>query len=204
MPLVDIVAWPPVFGESPEYEVTRDYYYAYPSIVQDIKDVATAHGFEGEFEADELTYSTTGTAIPDQPWAYSYTVAAKYSGRALLMHLGVDVSVSLGGGSGHLGRNLCTAIAGAEATTFPVGIQTSVTNTAANVLTYAFSLPDDDRLVALWTNGIAVEYDRGSLPPSPSWGLRITWSRASTPCIASSSPRSRARRTATRSSTICW
>jgi hypothetical protein len=156
MPLVDVVSWHPMYGTSPAYEVYRDYYYDYPSIVEQIKDVASAHGFDGEYQADEIGWATAETAVPDQPWVYSRTVAAKYFGRGILMHLGMDVGVGLGGAN-RVVQNLCTVMAGAEAATLPVQIQTTVTNTVS----YTFSLPNDARLVTLWTDGAAAEYDPG-------------------------------------------
>ena len=157
MPLVDVVSWHPFYGESPEYEELRDYWYAYPSTVQQIKDVASAHGFDGEYQVDELTWWTTGTAPPDQPWEYSPTVAAKYASRGIVMHLGMDIAVSGHRGAGNTLYNLCTVMAGAEPPPLPVQIQTTVTNTVS----YTFSLPNDDHLIALWTDGVAVDYDPG-------------------------------------------
>lgn len=156
MPLVDVVAWHPMYGTSPAYELYKEYYYEYPSFVQEIKDVAAAHGFDGEYQADELSWNTPENAIPDQPWTYSPTVAAKYFGRGILLHLGMDVGVGLGGAN-DLVRNLCTLMAGAGPAALPVQIQTTATNTVS----YTFSLPNDDYLVALWTDGIALEYDPG-------------------------------------------
>jgi hypothetical protein len=157
MPLVDVVSWHSFYGESPEYEETRDYWYAYPSMVQQIKDVASAHGFDGEYQVDELTWWTTGTAPPDQPWEYSPTVAEKYTSRAIVMHLGMDIATTINRGAGTSLRVLCTVMAGAEPAALPVQIHTTVTNTVS----YTFSSPGDNRLVALWTDGIAAEYDPG-------------------------------------------
>ena len=57
-------------------------------------------------------------------------------------------------GTGAAGTSLWTAMAGA----LPVKIQTNATDTVS----YAFSSPNDAHLVALWTDGIAAEYDPGS------------------------------------------
>jgi hypothetical protein len=89
--------------------------------------------------------------------------AAKYHGRGIVMHLGMNVTVHLGGA--HDGRyltnkivsNLATVLAGARAESFPVEVQSSSTN----VVWYTFVLPNGDRVVALWTDGIAVEEDPG-------------------------------------------
>jgi hypothetical protein len=156
MPLVDVVSWH-ANGPAPDCEYYQDFYYEYPAIVQHIKDLASAHGFDGEYQVNELGYDVALTAPSDSLCAYSPTVAAKYSGRGIVMHLGMDIRVHVSRGTGNLGTNLNTVMAGAEAAALPVQIQTTATNTAS----YTFSLPDDDYLIALWTNGIAVEYDPG-------------------------------------------
>ncbi|GAH94211.1 unnamed protein product, partial [marine sediment metagenome] len=90
MPLVDAVSFHPMSGASPEYknlddypsivqdEHYRKYYYNYPSIVQDIKDTASAHRFKGEYIAEEINYRTQAEFIPTEPWTYSEMVVAKY------------------------------------------------------------------------------------------------------------------------------
>ena len=45
MPLVDVITWHEG-GPSPEYKA--DYYYDYESIVQEIKETASEHGFKGD------------------------------------------------------------------------------------------------------------------------------------------------------------
>jgi len=166
MPLVDVVEWHPMYGTSPEYDSCREYYYEYPSIVQEIKDVASAHGFEGEYFADELTWRDLEHVSPeDLPWlhAYSETVCAKYLARGIVIHLGMDVAVSQ---HGHYPdqlqlfctiQNLCTVMAGTEAASLPVVIQSEATN----IVSYSFRLSNGDRLLALWTDGVAVDDDPG-------------------------------------------
>ncbi len=156
MPLVDVIAWHPMYGTSPAYDLYRDYYYQYTSFVQEIKDMAEANGFTGEYQADEIGWSTPETAVPDQPWVYSPTVALKYLGRGILMHLGMDVGVGAPDDNSVV-RNLCTIMAGAEPVDMPVEIQSEATN----IVTYGFSLPGGDKLLALWTDGVAVDYDPG-------------------------------------------
>jgi hypothetical protein len=56
-------------------------------------------------------------------------------------------------GTGAAGTNLCTVMPAA----LPFQIQTSATNTVS----CTFSSPNDAYLVALWTDGIAAEYDPG-------------------------------------------
>ena len=71
MPLVDVIGFHPLYGESPQYDETREYYYNYPSLVQEIKDVATAHGFRGEYVASEMHWNTPTAPSPYEPWEYT-------------------------------------------------------------------------------------------------------------------------------------
>jgi hypothetical protein len=158
MPLVDVVSWHPFYGESPAYEELRDYYYAYPSMVQEIKDTASAHGFTGEYWVDEMGWGTQETAQPDHPWVYSPTAASKYLARGIVMHLGMGITAGIAPTRlVDVGRNLSTVMSGAQPAELPMQIQTTVTNTVS----YTFALPHDDYLVALWTDGIAADYDPG-------------------------------------------
>ena len=156
MPLVDVISWHPMYGTSPEYDDYADYYYDYPAIVQRIKDTAEDNGFVGEYQADELTWRTTNTAIPDQPWVYSPITASKYFSRSALMHLGMDVGIGIGADY-LITPNLCTVMAGVEPVDLPIEIQ----STATNIVSYTFTMPDGSDMVALWTNGFAVENDPG-------------------------------------------
>jgi len=163
MPLVDIVAWHPMYGVSPEYEPLRQYYYEYPVIVQEIKDIASAHGFTGKYVADEIHWCTLDLADPDHPWnAFTETKSAKYLTRGILMHLGMDVTVS------HIPllrnpnlfkavQNLSTIMPGAESTELSIEIQSEATN----IVSYSFSLASGDKLITLWTDDIAVDEDSG-------------------------------------------
>jgi hypothetical protein len=72
------------------------------------------------------------------------------------MQLGMDIGAGVGEDYS-LVRNLCTVMAGAQPLSLPVRIQTTVTETVS----YTFSSPNDAHLVALWTDGIAVEFDPG-------------------------------------------
>ncbi len=166
MPLVDVVSWHPMYGSSPEYDWHRQYYYEYPFIVKDIKNVASAHGFTGEYVADEIHWCTLET--PEPPWpTYSETKSAKYYGRGILMHLGMGVTVSqfypvISAQEHpvqivHTIQNLCTIMAGAEPTDFPIGIQSEATN----IKNYSFSLTNGDNLIALWKDGVAIEEEPG-------------------------------------------
>jgi len=167
MPLVDAVSWHPMYATTPADERWREYYYDYPSLVQDIKDAASSHDFAGEYIAEEMAWWTRENAPQDQPWVpilpYSETVCAKYYARAIVMHLGLDVTVVLGGTgrtreiSSSTIRNLCTVVAGAR----PISISVDIESKATNIVSYGFSLPNGDRLLALWTDGVAVDDDLG-------------------------------------------
>lgn len=165
MPLVDVISWHPMFGTSPEYDCCREYYYNYTSIVQEIKDVASAHGFEGEYYAGEINWIFPEHPLPPvegQP-RYNKTVCAKYYARGILMHLGMDIIagiISWGDNpkEEHVVQKLCTIMAGAK----PIELTLDIQSDATNIRNYSFSLPNDDRLVALWTDGIAVVDDPGS------------------------------------------
>jgi parallel beta-helix repeat protein len=164
MPLVDGLAWHPFFGTAPDNEEERQYYYAYPGLVQQIKETAIAHGFQGEFRGDEIGWCSPDEHNPEGCWhMYTNTVAAKYYGRGIALHLGMDVAVHVGGmGSLRLETsaivgNLCTAFAGSETQAFPFQLQT----TATNVVSGTFTLPYDDQMIALWTDGIALDFDPG-------------------------------------------
>jgi hypothetical protein len=162
MPLVDAISWHPMYGTSPEYQ--REYYYNYSSIVQEIKDVASAHGFKGEYIAEDLVWDTKA-AGPQPDLSYSKTVVAKYYARGIMMHLGMDVIVGYSGEPAadlrlpmmRVIRNLCTVMAGAEPVSLPVEIQSEETN----IRNYSFSLSNGDNLIALWSDGVAVDVDPG-------------------------------------------
>ncbi len=165
MPLVDVISFHSMYGTSPEYDLHRQYYYNYSSLIQEIKDTASAHGFKGEYVADELSW-----IIPDciaYPYTYySETVAAKYYARGIMMNLGIDVIVSqfyAVPSKGHpmqvvhTIRNLCTVMAGNS----PIDLAIEIQSEETNIKYYTFSLTNGDTLMALWTDGIAVEDDPG-------------------------------------------
>ncbi|MFZ5908865.1 MAG: hypothetical protein ACOYYU_02480 [Chloroflexota bacterium] len=160
MPMVDVVSWHPFYGASPQYDDVREYYYEYPSLVWKIKDLASAHGFTGEYIADEMTWRTPVNPLAGQPWEYAEKIAAKYYARAIVSHLGMDVSVGIMvdprlGIIRSTTGNLCTLMVGAKPESLPVEIQTQ----AGNIRKYGFSLPDGDRLIMIWSDDVAtLEY----------------------------------------------
>jgi len=161
MPLVDIVSWHPFYGNSPE--IDAGYYFAYPSIVQKIKDTAASHGFTGEYAGEEITWRFSTNPDPNYTLPYSELDIAKYQIRGILIHLGMDVI------AGNLRipydytattfavRNLSTVMVGAETTSLPLTVETEATKFTS----YAFSLPNSDQMIALWTDGVAVDHYAG-------------------------------------------
>ncbi|MCJ7433431.1 MAG: hypothetical protein MUO77_08095, partial [Anaerolineales bacterium] len=137
------------------------YYQDYPQILQGIKELAASQGFTGEYFADEILWRTVTEEGWDGGPPVSRHIAAKYYTRAITMHRGLDVNVTINTffQEPFLApiHNLCDILAGAE----PTDITLSLASEAANVRHYAFVLPNGDRLVALWTNDEAVEDDPG-------------------------------------------
>ena len=167
MPLVDVVSWHGMYGPSPEYEFHRQYYYDYPSIIREIRSLASQHGFTGEYVADELQWATPDQWQPthDEPCpnVYSEIKSAKYCARGITMNLGMDASVSqllLWGKPKWYQtlQNLCSVMAGHEAIDMPVGIDI---NWAGPVAYCSFRYPNGDRMLAVWTDGIAQDEDSG-------------------------------------------
>jgi hypothetical protein len=156
-PLVDGISWHPFYDNIP----SDPYYQDYPQMLKEIKDLAAAQGFTGEYFADELLWRT----VTERDWAggppVSPLIAAKYYARAITMHRGLGVNVTIN--TFFLERalspihNLCDTMAGAE----PMDIALSLVSEATSIRHYAFSLPNGDRLIALWKNGEAVEDDPG-------------------------------------------
>ena len=163
MPLVDVVSWHPMFGQSPEFDRHRQYYYGYPSLVQKIMDIASEHGFEGEFEGDEIHWPTPYQ--PEGNWpTYSNIQSVKYLSRSILMHRGMGLTVTqllLDHNTPlfHTNQYLSTIMSGNE----PINLPLELRSNATNPTSYSFSLPNGDRLIGLWNDNTAVDYDPGIL-----------------------------------------
>jgi parallel beta-helix repeat protein len=172
--LVDAVSWHAFSGESPllysgEYpEHPEPFYWRdYASNVQSLKNQAASWGFRGEYLAEEMIWRTPNDLVTQETPFYTDIVAAKYAARANIMHLGMDFTM-VGNEMQmpdvikllpryYVVRNLSTVMAGAKSTDLPTEIQSEATN----IESYSFSLPNGDRLVALWTDGVAVDDDPG-------------------------------------------
>ena len=154
-PLIDVISWHPFYGHSP----SDPYYQNYPQMVGELKVLAATEGFNGEYLAEEMLWRTGRAEEPQQP--VSAIVSAKYLSRAIVTHLGLDVIASVSGmfpgECRRFVRRLCTIMAGAA----PISLPIEVKSDAANIARYGFSLPNGDRLIALWSNGIAADEDPG-------------------------------------------
>jgi len=152
-----------MFGTSPAYERLRSYYYEYPEIVREFKATAEAHGFIGEYIADGLNWRTQATYSEEEPWIYSAVQAAKYYARGLVMHLGMNITAEIFGWArdteiAESVRRLCTAMAGHEAIDMPVQVDIDYPGPVAYC---SFRYPNGDRMLAIWTDGIAQDEDPG-------------------------------------------
>jgi parallel beta-helix repeat protein len=171
MPLVDIVSFHPMYGTSPQYDTkekvfkdSKQYYYNYPILIQEMKETASANGFKGEFLADELCWRTERNPAIYEPWTYSEIVAAKYYTRGTLINFGLGLTVGVAElrpevivPTTTVVRNLCTVMEGAN----PISIPVEIDSNADNIRSYAFSLPNGDKLLAIWTDGVAIDNDPG-------------------------------------------
>jgi len=161
---VDGIAIHAMYGASPKYDDTRQYYYDYPQMVHEIKDTALANGFSGEYFAEEMSWRTSINPNPYEPWEYTPVVAAKYYARGILMNLGMDLWAGVAGEMYDtippvvmVVRNLGATMAGAR----PEELTVKIESEAENIMSYGFSLSNGDRLFTLWTNGAAVDDDPG-------------------------------------------
>ena len=154
-PLIDVISWHPFYGHTPD----DPYYQNYPQMVEELKALGAAEGFNGEYLVEEMLWRTERADEPQQ--SVSAIVSAKYLARAILTHLGLDVTASVSGmfpgECPHFVRRLCTVMAGAV----PISLPLEIESDATNIRHYGFSLPNGDRLIALWTNGVAVDEDPG-------------------------------------------
>ncbi|MFC2106030.1 hypothetical protein ACFLS0_04700 [Candidatus Bipolaricaulota bacterium] len=174
MPLVDAISWHPFDGASPREPSLRDYYYEYSDLVRQIKDIASSSGFAGEYMASEIFWRTPLTDVGElvdgfgaiNPWdrpVYSVTEAAKYFARGITLNLGQDIMTGTAGEGTVTSilavvRNLCTVMSGHEAIDLPIEIDIDYNGPVAYC---AFRYPNGDRMLAVWTDGIAQDQDPG-------------------------------------------
>ena len=164
--LFDVVSWNNPSNVAPDIEFFGNYYYDYPSDVREIKQTASASGFQGEYWGSIGWWITGDPNKPqdEQPWpGHTEPQAVKYFARGTVSGLGLDLSVLVEGVTSVTGwiyttmRNLCTVMAGASPDSLAVEIESAVTNIAR----YGFTLPNGDTLFALWNDDAAVDNDPG-------------------------------------------
>jgi len=180
MPIADAVSWHPFYGAIPNSGKNPDYYASYPALLASLIDTAKQNGFQGEFIAAEMSYggSTCGGCDVIDP-SYSDTIWAKYTARAILLHLGNDVAAGININSQrtvHYNtiRNIDNVFAGIHAEEFDVEVQPE----PDNLMNFSFTGSDGSKLVALWTNGVAVDDDPGfsstiSIPGVAGWNASV-------------------------------
>jgi len=154
-PIIDVISWHPFYGTRPD----DPYYQNYPQMVEEIKEFAVSNGFKGEYLAEEISWKTyLEEGEPGK--SFSESAATKYYVRAIVMHRGLDLTVSAiirASGLLDIIPNICTVMAGAKPIELPIEIQSEATD----IRNYNFSLTNGDNLVALWTDGVAVDNDPG-------------------------------------------
>jgi len=154
-PIIDVISWHPLYDNKP----SDPYYQNYSQMVNEIKEFAASNGFKGEYLAEEITWRTYQTEF-EPGEQFSENAAKKYYARAIIMHRGLNVTASIllrASGLLDMIPNICTVMAGAEPIDLPIEIQSEATN----IKSYGFSLSNGDKLLALWTDGVAVDDDPG-------------------------------------------
>ena len=161
MPLGDAISLHTVNNDaSPVFH--SDYYYGYDAMWKNIKQIAEAHGFHGEYIADELNYrSYDSTKLqPEEGDYHPYEpeVAAKYIGRMIAINLGLNISVGTSGTNatarpfeGNMIRNMAYLLDGLQASLFPVSVQSE----SNLVRYYTFVDKDGNKYITIWGDGEA-------------------------------------------------
>jgi hypothetical protein len=178
MTIVDVICWHPLYNDSPaQRQDGIEHYYQYPELFQAIKDTAYAHGFRGEFRADELTWYD----IPPDPYWLPHSIAqkTKYYARGIMMHLGMDMTTIIS--SPHYLdpsfitiRNMCTIMAGAA----PDTISHQIEGDVPIIKSYGFSNSNGEKFIAFWNDGVAVDDDPGiqatvTFPGFPNQKMKV-------------------------------
>jgi hypothetical protein len=150
-----------------------EYYYGYDAMWRNIKQVAEANGFRGEYIADELDYRSNYSLNSLQPepgeyHPYEPEVAAKYIGRMIAINLGLDISVGTSGtnaverpSEGNMIRNMAYLFDGLRASSFPVDVESG----SRPIRYYTFVDKNGSKYIAIWEDGEA-KVVSGSLPVS--------------------------------------
>src|SRR6266480_3257215 len=105
MRLVDGFSWHGMYGAAPsddprgvrqpETPQMDDYWEHYPPLVHEIMRVAASNGFEGEYLVEEMLWRTPSEPHESEPYGFTDVSGAKYYGRAIIIHLGLNVATGL-------------------------------------------------------------------------------------------------------------
>jgi hypothetical protein len=137
-----------------------DYYYGYDEMWNNIKALAEAHGFSGEYYADELNYRSNFSLAVLQPeqgdyHPYKPEIAAKYFGRMIAINLGQDISVGTSGTDtnnriieARMIRNMAYLMDGLKADNISVVVDSS----AKMIRYYTFKDTNGDLYIAIWND----------------------------------------------------
>jgi hypothetical protein len=175
MPLVDGFSWHGMYGAAPSDDPRgvrqagspqlANYWEHYPDLVKEIMSVAASNGFKGEYLVEEMLWRTPSSPHESEPYGFTDVSGAKYYARAIVIHLGLNVAPGLAVVpederplSHSVIRSLSTIMAGAQPTDLPVVIESEASNTRY----YGFTLADGVKLLAVWTDSAAVDYDPGA------------------------------------------
>lgn len=168
--MFDVIQWHGQYGVTPDDPFYRQhgYYEQYPSIVAEIKEIAEANGFRGEYWVTEMGWCSQENPTchnPDHPWGTvaSDKIAAKYYARGIVAHLGMDIAA----GITHeqrpwietTQRNLARVMAGATAT--DVAVELVGEDLTGPIQSFGFDVPGGERMIAVWSDGPAADDDPG-------------------------------------------
>ena len=141
-----------------------EYYYGYDEMWKNIKQIAEANGFQGEYIADELNYrsdysiNVLSTEEGDGLHPYKPEIAAKYIGRMIAINLGLDISVGTSGTNaykrpieGNMIRNMAYLFDGLHANSFPVTVKSE----SEHIRYYTFVDEHGNKYIAIWDDGEA-------------------------------------------------
>jgi hypothetical protein len=164
MPLVDGIALHPMYGDSPDYTRFKDYYYNYDSMMAGYKQTAAAHGFDGEWFAEEMVWRFKENVVINEPEYYTRPVVVKYYARGITINRGLGIYPGIGGedhesaaGQLELEQRLNTLLRDVQ----PAQVNISIDQPSIRLRHYAFLLPDGKVMVALWNDNVAVDIDPG-------------------------------------------
>lgn len=143
---------------SPEY--LSAYYYGYDEMWKGIKSLAEAHGFSGDYYADELNYRSNYSLSVLQPEQGNYhpyvpEVASKYFARMIVINLGLNINVGTSGLNfyerpieGKMVRNLAYLMDGLHAVPLTVAVESD----SKLIRYYTFEDMNGDQFIIIWND----------------------------------------------------